>query len=326
MIAVLFLLLGNLRAALITAAVIPLSMLLTVTGMVRARRLRQPDEPGRARLRPDRRWRRDHRRELPAALRRAPAARSGRPLTRDERFELPRSATAEVIRPSLFGVAHHRRRCICRSSRSTGVEGKMFHPMAHHRGAGADRRDAAVADVRAGGGRAVPAAAACSEHENRACPRAAPRVRAGAGLGIAPARGVVVVGARCWWRPAGLLAHAPGHRSSFPSLDEGDIARARAAHPRHQPRPRRCRCRSTLEAAHQAVPRSGARVRQDRHRRDRHRSDAAVGRRHLRHAEAARAMARSAQAQGELVARDRDGGEADCRATTTSSPSRSRCA
>ena len=31
----LFLLLGNLRAALITAAVIPLSMLMTVTGMVR---------------------------------------------------------------------------------------------------------------------------------------------------------------------------------------------------------------------------------------------------------------------------------------------------
>ena len=34
-IAVLFLLLGNLRAALITAAVIPLSMLMTITGMVR---------------------------------------------------------------------------------------------------------------------------------------------------------------------------------------------------------------------------------------------------------------------------------------------------
>jgi cobalt-zinc-cadmium resistance protein CzcA len=34
-IVVLFLLLGNLRAALITAAVIPLAMLFTVTGMVR---------------------------------------------------------------------------------------------------------------------------------------------------------------------------------------------------------------------------------------------------------------------------------------------------
>src|SRR3546814_6327663 len=36
-IAVLFLLLGNLRAALITAAVIPLTMLLTITGMVHNR-------------------------------------------------------------------------------------------------------------------------------------------------------------------------------------------------------------------------------------------------------------------------------------------------
>src|SRR3546814_12621385 len=36
-IAVLFLLLGNLRAALITAAVIPLAMLLTITGMVQNR-------------------------------------------------------------------------------------------------------------------------------------------------------------------------------------------------------------------------------------------------------------------------------------------------
>jgi cobalt-zinc-cadmium resistance protein CzcA len=34
-IAVLFLLLGNFRAALITAAVIPLAMLMTITGMVR---------------------------------------------------------------------------------------------------------------------------------------------------------------------------------------------------------------------------------------------------------------------------------------------------
>ena len=35
--------------------------------------LRQSDEPGRARLRPDRRWRGDHRRELPAPLRRGAA-------------------------------------------------------------------------------------------------------------------------------------------------------------------------------------------------------------------------------------------------------------
>ncbi len=71
-IVVLFLLLGNFRAALITAAVIPLTMLLTITGMVAEPRLGQPDEPGRAGLRTHRRRRRDHRRELPAAVRRTP--------------------------------------------------------------------------------------------------------------------------------------------------------------------------------------------------------------------------------------------------------------
>ena len=38
------------------------------------RRVRQPDEPGRARFRPDRRWRGDHHRELPAPVRRRAAA------------------------------------------------------------------------------------------------------------------------------------------------------------------------------------------------------------------------------------------------------------
>ena len=78
-IAVLFVLLGNLRAALITALVIPLSMLLTITGMVRGAHQRQPDEPRRARLRPHRRRRGDHRRELPAAARGARSA-AARPL------------------------------------------------------------------------------------------------------------------------------------------------------------------------------------------------------------------------------------------------------
>jgi cobalt-zinc-cadmium resistance protein CzcA len=43
---ILFLFLGNIRAALITALIIPLSMLFTFTGMVQYRQ-RQPDEPGR---------------------------------------------------------------------------------------------------------------------------------------------------------------------------------------------------------------------------------------------------------------------------------------
>ena len=68
-IVVLFLLLGNFRAALITALAIPLSMLLTAIGMVQTQDQRQPDEPRRDRLRPDRRRRRHHRRELPAPAR-----------------------------------------------------------------------------------------------------------------------------------------------------------------------------------------------------------------------------------------------------------------
>ena len=127
-IAVLFLLLGNIRAALITAAVIPLSMLATITGMVRTgvsanlmslgaldfglivdgaviivenciRRLALAQPPGGARL------------EL------------------RERLETVFAGTNEVIRPSLFGIAIITVVYIPIFS-LTGVEGKMFHPMA----------------------------------------------------------------------------------------------------------------------------------------------------------------------------------------------------
>ena len=123
-IVVLFLLLGNIRAALITAAVIPLSMLMTITGMVQTRRQRQPDEPGRARLRPDRRRRGDHRRELPAPARRAAAPRAAR-LSRARAAatwcSTPRS---EVIRPVAVRRRHHHRRSTCRSSRSPASKGR----------------------------------------------------------------------------------------------------------------------------------------------------------------------------------------------------------
>ncbi len=66
-IVVLFLFLGNIRAALITAMVIPLSMLFTFSGMVDLSRQRQPDEPGRAGFRHHRRRRSRHRRKLRAA-------------------------------------------------------------------------------------------------------------------------------------------------------------------------------------------------------------------------------------------------------------------
>src|SRR5688500_1049685 len=100
-IAVLFLLLGNLRAALITAAVIPLTMLFTITGMVQNRISANLMSLGAldfglivdgAVIIVENCLRRFGERQH--QLRRL--------LTREERFELASSASAEVIKPSLF--------------------------------------------------------------------------------------------------------------------------------------------------------------------------------------------------------------------------------
>jgi hypothetical protein len=74
-IVMLFLLLGNIRAALITAAVIPITMLMTAAGMNEPGCLGQSDEPRRAGFRPDRRWRGHHRRKRAPAPRRTAGAR-----------------------------------------------------------------------------------------------------------------------------------------------------------------------------------------------------------------------------------------------------------
>ena len=76
-IVVLFVLLGNIRAALITALVIPAAMLLTATGMVQAKVSANLMSLGAHRLRADRRRRGHHRRKLPAAS--GGAAASARP-------------------------------------------------------------------------------------------------------------------------------------------------------------------------------------------------------------------------------------------------------
>jgi len=125
---VLFLLLGNIRAALITAAVIPLSMLLTITGMVQAGVSGNLMSLGAL----------DFGLIVDGAviivencLRRLGEAqhREGRLLTRDERFSLVASAAGEVIRPSLFGILIITLVYVPIFA-LTGVEGKMFHPMA----------------------------------------------------------------------------------------------------------------------------------------------------------------------------------------------------
>ncbi|USJ02618.1 CusA/CzcA family heavy metal efflux RND transporter [Xanthomonas prunicola] len=127
-IVVLFLLLGNVRAALITAAVIPLAMLFTLTGMVHGGVSGNLMSLGAL----------DFGLIVDGAviivencLRRFGQAqlRLGRVLERDERFELTAEATAEVIRPSLFGLGIITAVYLPVFA-LTGIEGKMFHPMA----------------------------------------------------------------------------------------------------------------------------------------------------------------------------------------------------
>ncbi|MDN5782359.1 MAG: efflux RND transporter permease subunit, partial [Luteimonas sp.] len=102
-IAVLFLLLGNFRAALITAAVIPLAMLFTLTGMVRGGVSGNLMSLGAL----------DFGLIVDGAviiiencLRRFGERQQqlGRVMTPEERRDTTASATAEVIRPSLFGL------------------------------------------------------------------------------------------------------------------------------------------------------------------------------------------------------------------------------
>ena len=127
-IAILFTLLGNVRAALITAAVIPIAMLMTVTGMVQNRVSGNLMSLGAL----------DFGLIVDGAviivencLRRLGEEQSklGRLLDREERFALAARATREVIRPSLFGVLIITVVYIPIFA-LTGVEGKMFHPMA----------------------------------------------------------------------------------------------------------------------------------------------------------------------------------------------------
>ncbi|WP_395790148.1 efflux RND transporter permease subunit [Aquimonas sp.] len=218
-IAVLFLLLGNLRAALITAAVIPLAMLMTLTGMLRGGVSGNLMSLGAL----------DFGLIVDGAviiiencLRRFGERQQslGRVLTRDERFELTASASAEVIRPSLFGVAIIAAVYLPVFALS-GIEGKMFHPMAF-------TVVLALTAAMLLSLTFVPAAIAqfmggrVAEHDNRVL-RAARRGYAPL-LGLAlRARLPVLAGAAALVVASGVLASRMG--SEFiPSLDEGDIA------------------------------------------------------------------------------------------------------
>ncbi len=127
-IVILFLLLGNFRAALITAFVIPVAMLMTITGMVENKVSGNLMSLGAL----------DFGLIVDGAviiiencLRRfgMEQHRLGRLLSKEERFDLAAKATAEVIKPSIFGILIITVVYLPIFS-LTGVEGKMFHPMA----------------------------------------------------------------------------------------------------------------------------------------------------------------------------------------------------
>ncbi|APP82707.1 CusA/CzcA family heavy metal efflux RND transporter [Xanthomonas perforans] len=215
---VLFLLLGNVRASLITAAVIPLAMLFTIIGMVlggvsgNLMSLGALDfgliVDGAVII-------------IENCLRRFGEAQHalGRQLNDEERYDLTASATAEVIRPSLFGLGIIAAVYLPIFALS-GVEGKMFHPMA-------------ITVVLALTGAMVlsltfvPAAIATflrgrvAEHDNRLMRWS--RARYTPLLDWALRRRVVVLtGAAVLVVGCGVLATRLG--SEFvPSLDEGDI-------------------------------------------------------------------------------------------------------
>ena len=127
-IAILFLILGNLKAAFATALVIPLAMLFTITGMFENKVSANLMSLGAI----------DFGIIIDGAviivenclrLLAREQARRGRLLTRAERFETIIGASREVIKPSLFGtliiaVVYLPVLTL------TGVEGKMFTPMA----------------------------------------------------------------------------------------------------------------------------------------------------------------------------------------------------
>lgn len=127
-IVILFLILGNFKAAIATAFVIPLSMLFTITGMFESKVSANLMSLGAI----------DFGIIIDGAviivenclrLLAHEQGRKGRILTREERFETILAGSREVIRPSLFGtliiaVVYLPVLTL------TGVEGKMFVPMA----------------------------------------------------------------------------------------------------------------------------------------------------------------------------------------------------
>ncbi|MBI5113246.1 MAG: CusA/CzcA family heavy metal efflux RND transporter [Rhodovulum sp.] len=218
-IAILFLILGNIRAAVVTACVIPLSMLITITGMVENKVSANLMSLGAI----------DFGIIIDGAviivenclrLLAAEQHRRGRLLTRAERFDTILAGAREVIRPSLFGtmiiaVVYLPVLTL------TGVEGKMFTPMALTVLMALSA--AALLSMTF-----VPAAVALvvtgrvSEHEN-AFMRVSRRLYVPLLGGSIRFRGPVAIGAVALIVVSGWVASRMGGEF-IPSLDEGDVA------------------------------------------------------------------------------------------------------
>jgi len=216
---VLFALLGNLRAALITAMVIPLTMFMTMTGMVRSGISANLMSLGAL----------DFGLIVDGAViivenclrRLSLVSHEGRVPATAERLSVVFEATREVIRPALFGVFIITAVYVPIFALS-GVEGKMFHPMA---------QTVVIALVSAMilSVTVVPAAVALfvrkppKAHTEDRFARLANRFYAPILDAALRARVAVVAAAAVLVVLAGLLASRMG--SEFlPSLDEGDIA------------------------------------------------------------------------------------------------------
>lgn len=218
-IVVLFAMLGNIRAALLTAMVIPLTMLLTITGMVRTGVSANLMSLGAL----------DFGLIVDGAviivencLRRLSLAapRDGQRMPLQQRLSVVYEATREVIRPALFGVFIITAVYLPIFA-LTGVEGKTFHPMAQ-------TVVMALVAAMALSVTAVPAAVALlipapKPHsatwfaritEQAYLPLLKASVRARSGVAAAAVALVVAMG---------FLASRMG-TEFIPNLDEGDIA------------------------------------------------------------------------------------------------------
>lgn len=218
-IVILLFMLGNVRAALITALVIPLSMLMTITGMVENKVSGNLMSLGAL----------DFGLIVDGAviivencLRRFAEEQHklGRLLSSDERHALAADATREVIKPSIFGVVIIAVVYIPIFA-LTGVEGKMFHPMAF-------TVVMAILSALVLSITFVPAAVATFvtgkvQEKESAVVRASKSLYGPLLDFVLKARLLVVVAAVALLGTTGYVASKMG--SEFiPSLDEGDIA------------------------------------------------------------------------------------------------------